>query len=110
MSDEEITQMAPGLIKAFATEEDNEEKGGRRRRNTAADEAISALRNWTPKTRLGREVMAGRIVTYEMAIASGLPIREVEIIDALLPGLEDDVINVNADIDISGNVNKFERQ
>ena len=47
MSDEEITQMAPGLIKAFATEEENEEKGARRRRNTSADEAISALRNWT---------------------------------------------------------------
>ena len=95
MSDEEITQMAPGLIKAFATEEDNEEKGGRRRRNTSADEAISALRSWTPKTRLGREVMAGRIVTYEMALASGLPIREVEIVDALIPNLEDEVIKVN---------------
>ena len=63
MSEEEITQMAPGLIQAFAAQEENEEQGGRRRRRTAADEAISALRTWTPKTRLGREVMAGRIVT-----------------------------------------------
>ena len=75
MSDEEMTQMAPGLIQAFAAHEDNEEQGGRRRRRTSADEAISALRTWTPKTRLGREVMAGRIVTYEQALASGLPIR-----------------------------------
>ena len=88
MSEEEITQMAPGLIQAFATQEENEEKGGRRRRNTSADEAITALRSWTPKTRLGREVMAGRIVTYEQAIASGLAIREVEIVDALIPNLE----------------------
>ncbi len=39
--------------------------------------------------------MAGEIVTYEQALASGLPIREVEVIDSLLPGLEDDVIKVN---------------
>ena len=95
MSDEEMTQMAPGLIQAFAAQEDKEEQGGRRRRRTAADEAISALRTWTPKTRLGREVMAGRIVTYEQALASGLPIREVEIVDALIPNLEDEVIKVN---------------
>ena len=95
MSDEEITQMAPGLIQAFAAQEENEEQGGRRRRRTAADEAISALRSWTPKTRLGREVMAGRIVTYEQALASGLPIREVEIVDALIPNLDDEILKVN---------------
>ena len=71
MTDEEVTQMAPGLIKAFAPQE--EENDGGRRRRTSADESISALRSWSPKTRLGREVMAGRIVTYEAAIASGLP-------------------------------------
>ena len=95
MSDEEVTQMAPGLIQAFAAQDENEEQGGRRRRRTSADEAISALRTWTPKTRLGREVMAGRIVTYEQALASGLPIREVEIVDALIPNLEDEVLKVN---------------
>ena len=94
MSDE-ISQMAPGLIKAFAPQEEEKNEGGRRRRRTAADEAISALRSWTPKTRLGREVMANRIVTYEQALATGLPVREVEVVDALLPDLEDEVINVN---------------
>ena len=49
MSDEEMTQMAPGLIQAFAAQEDNEEQGGRRRRRTSADEAISALRTWTQR-------------------------------------------------------------
>jgi small subunit ribosomal protein S5 len=39
--------------------------------------------------------MAGEILTYEQALASGLPIREVEIVDALIPNLEDDVIKVN---------------
>lgn len=94
MSDEEIT-MAPGLIKAFAPQEEEQKEGGRRRRRSASDEAIASLRTWTPKTRLGREVMAGRIITYEAAIASGLPIRESAIVDALLPNLEDEVIKVN---------------
>jgi|TARA_B100000035_G_C21006354_1_gene557448 small subunit ribosomal protein S5 len=92
MSDE-IPNMAPGLVQAFATQEDAPREGGRR--NSSADESISALRSWTPKTRLGREVMAGRIITYEQAMASGLPIREVEIVDALIPNLEDEIIKVN---------------
>ncbi|HIL64539.1 MAG TPA: 30S ribosomal protein S5 [Candidatus Poseidoniales archaeon] len=87
--------MAPGLIKAFAPAEEEEGDGRRRRRKSTAEESIVALRNWTPKTRLGREVMAGRIVTYDAALASGLPIREVEIVDALIPNLEDEVIKVN---------------
>ena len=94
MSDD-TSQMAPGLIKAFAPQEEEQNEGGRRRRRTSADEAVAALRSWSPKTRLGREVMAGRIVTYEQALASGLPIREVEIVDALIPNLEDEVIKVN---------------
>jgi len=96
MSDDDSSPMAPGLIKAFAPQEEEEpQEGRRRRRRTPADEAIAALRSWTPKTRLGREVMAGRIVTYEQALVSGLPIREVEIVDALIPNLEDEVIKVN---------------
>ncbi|DAC71122.1 MAG: 30S ribosomal protein S5 [Candidatus Poseidoniales archaeon] len=54
-----------------------------------------ALRKWEPKTRLGQMVMAGKVLTYEQALATGLPIREVEIVDALIPNLEDDVIKVN---------------
>jgi small subunit ribosomal protein S5 len=40
-------------------------------------------------------VANGEILTYEQALATGLPIREVEIVDALLPGIEDDVLAVN---------------
>jgi small subunit ribosomal protein S5 len=40
-------------------------------------------------------VMNGEILTYEQALATGYPIREVEIVDALLPEIEDDVLSVN---------------
>jgi len=56
---------------------------------------MMGLRKWVPKTRLGQMVMAGKVLTYEQALATGLPIREVEIVDALIPNLEDDVIKVN---------------
>ncbi|MAK20379.1 MAG: 30S ribosomal protein S5 [Euryarchaeota archaeon] len=53
------------------------------------------LRSWTPRTRLGNAVMAGQIITFEQALASNLPIREVEVVDALIPNLEDEIIKVN---------------
>ncbi|MBT4919909.1 MAG: 30S ribosomal protein S5 [Euryarchaeota archaeon] len=53
------------------------------------------LRSWTPRTRLGNAVAAGQIITFEQALASNLPIREVEVVDALIPNLEDDIIKVN---------------
>ena len=50
---------------------------------------------WTPKTKLGRMVKSGEITTMSDALRKGLPIREPEIADLLLPGLEDEVIDVN---------------
>lgn len=50
---------------------------------------------WTPKTKLGRMVKSGEITTMSDALRKGLPIREPEIADILLPGLEDEVIDVN---------------
>lgn len=50
---------------------------------------------WIPKTRLGKMVMSGEITSMSQVLRSGLPIREVEIIDMLLPELEDEVIDVN---------------
>ncbi|MEC8954555.1 MAG: 30S ribosomal protein S5, partial [Candidatus Thermoplasmatota archaeon] len=81
--------IAPGLALALAEEED---APVRRRRGP---DPLAALRKWQPRTRLGRMVTNGEILTYEQALATGLPIREVEIVDALLPGLTDDVLAVN---------------
>ena len=93
MSEDQPT-MAPGLIQAFNPEESEEPKDVRRR-GKGQDDPIMNLRNWTPKTRLGNAVMAGQIVTFEQALASSLPIREVEVVDALIPNLEDEIIKVN---------------
>ncbi len=49
---------------------------------------------WVPKTRLGRLVYEGQVTTFEEAVKSGLPIKEHQIIDLLLPGLEDEVLDI----------------
>jgi small subunit ribosomal protein S5 len=50
---------------------------------------------WTPRTRLGRQVQAGEIESMEAALATGLPLKEPEIVDQLLPGMEDEVLDIN---------------
>ena len=87
--EEKDAQVAPGLAMALAPV--NAEDAPRRR----GPDPLAALRNWTPRTRLGRMVMNGEILTYEQALSTGYPIREVEIVDALLPEMEDDVLSVN---------------
>ncbi len=87
--EEEDTQIAPGLALALAPQDQDD---GLRRRGP---DPLAALRSWQPRTRLGRMVMNGEILTYEQALATGYPIREVEIVDALLPEMEDDVLSVN---------------
>ncbi len=83
--------LAPGLRAAI----NFETSGDTPRRRGEVDEAGKRLREWDPKTRLGKMVASGEIVTMEKAISTGLPIMEVEIVDALIPNLDDDVLCVN---------------
>jgi len=50
---------------------------------------------WEPRTRLGRMVQDGDVDTMEGALDSGLPLKEPEIVDQLLPGLQDEVLDIN---------------
>ncbi len=50
---------------------------------------------WIPKTRLGHMVKNSELKTMSEVLHSGLPIREPEIINTLLPNIEDEVIDVN---------------
>jgi small subunit ribosomal protein S5 len=49
---------------------------------------------WQPKTELGRDVKAKRVTTIEQVFHDGRRIEEPEIIDALLPDLNNEVIEV----------------
>lgn len=56
------------------------------------EEKVFNIEEWTPKTRLGRMVKSGELASYEAVLASGLPVMEPEIVDALLPGMEHDLL------------------
>lgn len=50
---------------------------------------------WEPKTNLGRMVKEGQITSIDEIFDRGLPIMELEIVDTLLPDLEEEVMDVN---------------
>jgi len=50
---------------------------------------------WVPRTRLGKMIQEGKISSIEEVFAEGQKIREPEIVDVLLPDLQEEVININ---------------
>ena len=50
---------------------------------------------WVPVTRLGKLVKEGQVTTMNEALESGLPIRESKIVDALIPEIRDEVLDIN---------------
>lgn len=53
------------------------------------------MSEWIPKTKLGKLVAEGKIKTMEDALSSGLPIKEPEVVDVLLPELEEDILEIS---------------
>jgi len=49
---------------------------------------------WIPRTRLGRMILEGKISSIEELFMEGLKIREPEIVNTLLPDLQEEVINI----------------
>ena len=53
------------------------------------------LDDWQPRTGLGKKVKEGEITDLSQIFEMGKRPREVEIIDSLVPGLEEEILNVN---------------
>jgi len=54
-----------------------------------------SLEEWAPRTKVGRMVKEGKITSIAEIFANNLKITEVEIVDQLLPGLEQEVLDIN---------------
>jgi small subunit ribosomal protein S5 len=54
-----------------------------------------SLESWVPKTRLGKMIQEGKITSIDEVFLSGLKISEPQIVDTLIPDLQEEVINVN---------------
>ncbi|CQR53418.1 MULTISPECIES: 30S ribosomal protein S5 [Haloferax] len=50
---------------------------------------------WEPRTRLGRMVQNGDVTSMDQALETGLPLKEPQLVDQLLPGLDDEVLDIN---------------
>ena len=69
-------------------------RGGDKRRYKETGTA-QRLENWVPRTSIGKMVQEGQITSIEEVFAEGQKIREPEIVDVLLPDLQEEVININ---------------
>jgi len=56
---------------------------------------MSADDGWVPQTRLGKQVADGDVDSMAEALNSGLPLKEPELVDQLVPDLEDEVLDIN---------------
>ena len=52
------------------------------------------LETWVPRTKLGKMILDGKISSMEELFMEGLKIREPEIVNTLLPDLQEEVINI----------------
>lgn len=68
---------------------------GRRRQSEKRESRSEHLEQWVPKTRLGKMIQEGKISSIEEVFQAGLQVRESQIIDALIPDLQEEVININ---------------
>ena len=64
-------------------------------RRSARARPAENLEQWVPKTRVGKMIQEGRITSIEEIFTSGFQLREPQIVDSLLPDLQEEVINVN---------------
>jgi len=67
----------------------------RRRRRPRMTRREENLEGWVPRTKLGKAIFDGNISSMEEIYTEGFKIRESEITDALLPELQEEVININ---------------
>jgi len=65
------------------------------RRGRDRRESTQNLEQWVPRTRLGKMIQEGRITSIEEIFMGGFQLREPQIVDTLLPDLQEEVINVN---------------
>ena len=57
-------------------------------------ESNEKFETWVPRTKLGKMVLEGQISSMEELFMEGLKIREAEIVNTLLPDLQEEVINI----------------
>lgn len=79
---------------------------------TAPEEAMkvaapSSLDNWKPVTSIGKKVFSGEINDIDVVFGMGLPIREPQIIDKIIPDLKNEIILIGGRTGKGGGVQRI---
>merc|ERR1711939_243222 len=82
-------------IHIMSSEAPKRQFGGRRRGGPRRGRREEE-KGWTPVTKLGRLVKAGKITSVEEIYLHSLPVKEFQIIDLLLPELKDEVMKIRS--------------
>lgn len=69
--------------------------GMRKRRGGMRAEERFDISLWQPRTSIGKEVKEGRITSISEILRKGQRPREPEIVDALVPNLEEDILGIS---------------
>jgi small subunit ribosomal protein S5 len=56
---------------------------------------MAETEGWIPLTGLGKMVASGQVTSIDQVLESGKPIKEVQIVDAFLPDLVDEVLDIS---------------
>jgi len=70
-------------------------------------EVPSSLENWKPATSLGKRVFSGEISDIDTVLNSGLPIREPQIIDKLVPEIKNEIVLIGGRTGKGGGVQRI---
>ena len=65
-------------------------------RNNRPERPTFNIEEWTPATELGRAVKEHKVTSIEQIYHMGKKIQEVEIVDALIPDIKSEVIEVKS--------------
>jgi small subunit ribosomal protein S5 len=65
------------------------------------------LDKWVPKTKIGKDVFSGKIKSIDEVLDLGLPLRESEIIDKLIPEIKNEVILIGGRTGKGGGIQRI---
>jgi len=66
----------------------------RRRMKRRREKEKFDINLWQPRTGMGKDVKEGKITSISDALRTGKPIMEVEIVNALVPNMEEDILGI----------------
>jgi len=87
-------------------EQDKEESIDVSDNQIAAHKIVTIPEDWVPKTRLGKMVAEGKITSMDQVFEKGLKVSEPEIIDALVPDLEHEIIYIGGSSGKGGGIRR----